>query len=227
MKNLSLPVATVAGFLAAGCSSSGDATSGELSRGAFTYVCTETADATCSTAGGTSALPANGVAVGSRFEIRYTGDQPETEDGVSFQVQVVPASPSMVESDGSGLRATGAGHIAFLGRGANGVVADFVHVRAVEIGDIEVSRSGVPVSSLAIDTSSSVTLAAAPLGDSGQTLGGGLAYTWASSDESVLGLTGAFADDEISLEGKQAGAATLTVTAGGFSRTVAVTVEAP
>ncbi len=216
-----LPFAAAVTALATGCMAG---TGGELSNGAFIYDCSNTTDAACAGTF-TTTIPASGVAVGSHFKINYQGEHPETEDGVSFSVSVVPASPAMVEVDSTGFRAKLPGQMAFLGRGTNGVVADFVHVRAAAIDRVEVSESGLPQQSVTLAVGQQVTLSAAPKDVTGQTLGGALAYDWLDSAPSIATLD-AQSGNVVTLYGAAAGSGNLTVTAGEASSTIGFTVEA-
>lgn len=220
--HLPLVVAAVVAALTVGCSAG---TGGELSNGSFAYVCTTNTDVHCQGSAFPSNLLPNAVAVGGQFNINYTGETPQTEDGIEFQVRVVPVSPSMVESvGGSGFRIVSPGEAAFLGRGANGVVADFVHVHAAVVDRIGVISSDQDVTAVDVDTSAEVSITANPVDEDGQTLGGGLSYTWTSTDNSVASVISSGLDNHATITGKTAGTAVVSVTSGDAAATIAVTV---
>lgn len=213
--------AALAAALTVGCSAG---TGGELSNGAFGYVCTTNTDVTCQNTFTPQFIP-NAVAVGGQFNLEYSGDNPETQDGIEFQVRVVPASPSMVETvNGAGFRITSPGEVAFLGRGANGVVADFVHVHAAVVDRIGMISAGQDVTSVEVDASFDVSITANPIDKDGQTLGGGLSYAWSSSDETIVSVASSSLDNHATITGNAAGNAMVSVTAGDATTEIAVTV---
>lgn len=220
--HLPIAVAAVVAALTVGCSAG---TGGELSNGSFAYVCTTNTDVHCQGSAFPSNLLPNAVAVGSQFNMTYTGETPRTEDGIEFQVRVVPVSPSMVESvNGSGFRIVSPGEAAFLGRGANGVVADFIHVHAAVVDRIGMISSNEDVTSVDVDASAEVSVTANPIDEDGQTLGGGLSYTWTSTDDSVASVTSSGLDNHATITGNTAGTAMISVTSGDAAATVSVTV---
>ena len=220
--HLPIAVGALAAALTVGCSAG---TGGELSNGSFAYVCTTNTDVTCQSSFSPTLIP-NAVAVGGQFNIEYSGETPKTDDGIEFQVRVVPASPSMVESvSGSGFRIVSPGEVAFLGRGANGVVADFVHVHAAVVDRIGIVSAGQDVSTVEVDASVDVSITANPIDEDGQTLGGGLNYAWASTDDTIASVSSSGLDNHATITGNAAGTAVISVTAGDKSSTVAVTVE--
>jgi hypothetical protein len=220
--HLPIAVAALVAALTAGCSAG---SGGELSNGSFAYVCTTSTDVHCQDSIFPSNLLPNAVAVGGQFNITYTGETPKTEDGVEFQVRVVPVSPTMVESvGGSGFRVVSPGEAAFLGRGANGVVADFIHVHAAVVDRIGMVSSGQDVTSVEVDTTFDVSVTANPLDENGQTLGGGLDYSWTSTDDAVASVSSSGLDNHATITGKTAGTAVISVTSGDAAATVAVTV---
>jgi hypothetical protein len=211
----------LAAALTVGCSAG---TGGELSNGAFGYVCTTNTDVSCQNSFTPQFIP-NAVAVGGQFNLEYNGDNPTTQDGIEFQVRVVPVSPSMVESvNGAGFRITSPGEAAFLGRGANGVVADFVHVHAALVDRIGMISAGEDVSSVEVDANFDVSVTANPIDKDGQTLGGGLNYVWSSSDDTVASVASSGLDNHATITGNAAGSAMVMVTAGDATSEIAVTV---
>jgi hypothetical protein len=220
--HLPIAVAALVAALTAGCSAG---TGGELSNGSFAYVCTTSTDVHCQDSIFPSNLLPNAVAVGGQFNITYTGETPVTEDGVEFQVRVVPASPSMVESvNGAGFRITSPGEVAFLGRGANGVVSDFVHVHASVVDRIGMISSGQDVTTVEVDASFDVSITANPIDKDGQTLGGGLDYSWTSSNDAIVSVASSGLDNHATITGNAAGTAMVSVTAGDATADIAVTV---
>lgn len=219
---LPIGVGALAAALTIGCSAG---TGGELSNGAFTYICTTGTDASCESGLSWPMLLPNAVAVGSQFDLTYSGETPKTEDGIEFQVRIVPASPTMVETlNGTGFRVLLPGDAAFLGRGANGVVADFVHVHVAAIDRIGVDTTGSVVTAVELSESTDVSLTARPIDENGQTLGGGLQYAWSTSDDTVVGVSSSGLDNRATLTGNAAGTATVSVTAGDARADIPVTV---
>jgi hypothetical protein len=221
-----LVAATLATLVTTGCGPFG--TSGALGNGGFTYDCIGNGDAFCEglvpPLEGFSGLPAR-IAVGGTFNMAYNGEKPETSDGIEFQVTIVPASTKVVDVvSGVGFRVTSAGQTAFLARGANGVVADFVHVLVADTDHLEVSAGGAALTKLDLTTSTQENLRVQPLNANNDTLAGNLEYNWSSSDESIVSILAN--DNDATAQGVAAGMATITVNLGSISLDLPVTVQA-
>lgn len=196
---------------------------GDQGAGYFEYVCTRAGDAVCTTGVGPTGILPMDIALGSEFGARYSGEAPQPEGDVSFAVKVVPASPVFVEVvSAERFVARAAGHVALLGRGSNGVVADLVHVRIAPTGALRITAQGQEITEL--ELTGAVDVVAAPLDAEGRPLAGALAYAWSASSEAVVDVLPAEGGATATLVPIEPGSATLTVTAGGAEATLDVVV---
>ena len=215
-------------FAATGCGDGGGSL-GELGNGRFQYGCLRQSDATCSDETvityDDDYLPSR-VAVGSEMSIAYNGERPE-DDGRELSVRVVSASPEMAEplDDDPGFTVLRAGEAAFLALGSNGQVADFVHVDARAVAELEVSDSIGELDTLDLEPEQAATLRVLPRDEGSAALGGGLSYAWSSSDDAVARVTAAEWTREAQVVAVGPGSAVVRVEAGGVVAEVTVTVE--
>jgi hypothetical protein len=226
-------LAAVAAIGLAGCVPLGSP--GSLQSGAFAYVCAPgVTDLGCSpTLIDESDVP-GAIAVGTHFDIQYN---------VAFASDVVidalkPAAPSLLATEPAsqagafGFRFSSAGTVAVLATTFDGQVADFLHVTAAPLDHLAITDfSGSPVTSVAVP-SGGATISAEPFSASQSPLAGGMVYTWATSDATVVtvqpaeDLDGESAGgNQVTLVPGQAGTATVTASALGKQATVAVTVS--
>ena len=124
--------------IGAGCSAH---PTGVLGNGEFRYLCADSADTACSSAGGDTDLP-GAIAVGSTFQILY---RPNSSSG-SVQGEtgygIVAASPHLASTSGDTIAALHPGYEALLARHVgNTTIDDFVHLRFEAIRKLVVSPS--------------------------------------------------------------------------------------
>jgi hypothetical protein len=201
---------------------------GELNNGVFSYSCVTDSDAVCES----NDIPLNALtrlpqafAVGGRFNLAYAGDLPETEDGYEYSVVVVPASTLLVHQDGvARFRVADAGEAAMLARGGE-TVADFIHVHATPVDHLDVTVDDAAIASLTLASLSSTSVRALPRDADGITLGGSLGYLWSTSDDAIVTVAAATADNDATLQAIAPGAAIVTVSVGGVVTEIPVTVE--
>jgi hypothetical protein len=201
-------------------------TPGELGNGGFTYECSSTSlDLACKEQLLNDANVPEAVAVGASFGLQYSGTQPEDSAGREEPVQIVAAAPGRIAATGGTFHFEEPGFAAFLAQSSSGQVADFIHLRAAEVHLLAlVDGLGNPVDDLELDASGAETLEVTPEDAQGTTLAGALEYAWQTSDDDVVDLSPGFDDNTVDVIPRKPGTATLTVTAGGASRSIQVTV---
>lgn len=234
-------------LMATGCSAGAvepPGTLGELGMGTFRYNCIEEGDAVCNQTQAVDTflvsadLGINGeapaaIAVGARFDLAYFGDV-ETKDGQLLLVETVPARPDAVTKVG-GFVITTPGVHAFLARSPKGIVADFIHVSALEVEDLDVWVDEHRVEAITLPVGSELVLAVVPQNGTGVSLAGALPYRWqVDGDAAAIDSIGGFGaptttvelnDDEIRVYGAAEGTATITVERGDVQKQIQVTVE--
>ena len=222
-------------------------TLGELGEGYFSYHCVDDADDVCNESDevntaevdvdlGINAQIPGAVAVGARWDLTYFGDV--YVDGDLLFVETVPARPDVVSNLG-GFVVKESGEYAFLARGKDGVVADFVHITALEPAGLDVWRDEQRINAFEMNELTEVFLAVVPTSKDDFSLAGSLDYEWTSSDPAVVLIddydnkgtgepdTGTeLNDDEVRVWAVGPGTATITVSHDGVAKSVAVTVAA-
>jgi hypothetical protein len=242
-RNVALCASLAAVGIGCGPSESRTGTIGGTGEGFFQYSCVTDGDAVCNQTGAVDAnsvveLGINqevpeAVAVGARFDLHFSGTVLE-DDGETLLVETVPASFDHVETSG-GFVIDEAGFWAFLAQSPKGVVADFIHVQALEAADLEVWKDEQKVTAFEMTVGSELQVAAVPRDEAGLALGGALPYLWTSSDPGVAlvdqaGGTGVptggieINDDEVRIYAAAAGTTNIEVQRGELVHTVAVTV---
>ncbi len=223
-------------FVAAGCEPiEHDPTGsvGDLGAGRFKYDCVATGDAVCNA---TMAVDENEtalalgvarevplvVAVGGRFDLSFSS---------SGETAFVEAARQDVVSGQGGFIIAEPGLHAFLARAASGEVADFIHVEARRVAELEVWAQGAVPNSVSLAVGERLAVAALPRDGLGAPLAGGGSYDWSASTlgqvdiEPVQGsITSTLRDDEVELVGLVEGTLTVTVTRGDVSVEIPVTV---
>ncbi len=215
------------GLVTMGCTPMGS--QGELSHGSFGYRCTLPGDSACdddydSGWDSLQVIPYL-VAVGSRFGVDYNGDAAEGPDGTTYGVNVVPASPTMVERSGNELLVRSPGYLALLGRATNGVVVDFLHTRASTPVALIPTSNGAEIGSIKLASFASTSLRAHLVDAEGLVLAGGANYTFTVADPAIASATGTYGDNETTLEPISSGETSLQVSALGLSIDIPITVE--
>lgn len=198
-----------------------DASTGELSNGRFAYLCVDSSDPTCDGIVGKAVIP-DLLAVGGAFDLEYAGDS-----GAGL-VQVQPASDVMISSTAGTFAFRIPGIAAMLAKNNGGVVADFVHLRGVDVDHLDVLGESLAesIKTLEMTTGVAAALAVSPRDRLDARLGGALAYTWASSDPSIVAVNMASARNSVILAGIAAGTATVEVSLpSGLKMAVLVTVK--
>jgi hypothetical protein len=219
-------------------------TLGELGEGTFRYTCVQTGDAVCNQSTAVDAFEVQGhlgiagqapaaVAVGARFGLSYSGDT-KTEDGELLLIETQPARPDEVSTVG-GFVIHSPGVHAFLARSPKGIVADFIHLTALQVGALDVWVDERRVQAFTIQVGAEEVLAVVPQDGTGISLAGALPYSWTVEGPSIaidsIDSFGApsssveLNDDEIRVYGLAEGIATITVERGGLSKVIEVTVE--
>jgi len=213
---------------------------GELGLGTFAYLCTDKdADAACADEGGVPVVdedPVAGVpaqiAVGTEFVIEYTGQRPteETADGAEVDVDVFVqvASPTLLGRVGDGaFYARRAGDVAVIGMGVNGVIADYLHLSAVEPDQLAIIGPSDRVLEEAIEmaTDGHRQLSAEPRLDD-TPLAGTLHCAWESSHPAMLSVSVDDLPNGATIEALgEPGTLELSVVCGeGLSTTLDVTI---
>ncbi len=240
-----LPVLAIVG--AAGCGGSAvepPGTLGELGEGTFRYHCVQLGDAVCNVSGAVDEFEVQGhlgiqgeapaaVAVGARFDLVYNGDT-TTKNGELLLIETKPARPDQVNAVG-GFMILSPGVHAFLARSPKGIVADFIHLTALEVAALDVWVDERRVQSVALKVGEEVQVAVVPQDGTGVSLAGALPYVWTVDGASIaIDAINSFGpptssvelnDDEIRLFGVAEGAALITVERGGVSKQIEVTVD--
>ncbi len=234
-----------------GCwmSESKPGTVGEMGMGFFEYRCVDEGDAVCNVTDAADShtvafgLGVNGqvpaaIAVGARFDLHYWGNGPNSDSHYWLPIQIVPARPEVVYSTG-GFSMKTASTVAFLARNPQGITADFVHLSAEEIDDVELWVAGQRVNSINLATPGSSAMAAAvPVDRTGLSLAGAIPCSWSSSNEQVVQIGPAgttvppapgivVGDDEIRIMAVAAGQATVRFETGSIHHELTVTVDSP
>jgi hypothetical protein len=222
-----------------------DGTLGEIGEGVFRYDCVADGDARCNTTNAVDAtalgadlgidpeLP-GAVAVGARFDLSYLGDY-ITGDGDPLFLDVVSARKDVV-SDSGGFIVEEPGTYAFLAHNPQGYVADFVHLDAVAISELEIWHEEQRKNEVELVELGETNVAVVASSDRPMALAGGLGYAWSSSDDTIVGIDSVGSigtpngveinDDEIRVVALAAGTAILTVSVDGISKELTVTVTA-
>ncbi len=220
MKRRILGLSLVAAAALAGCGPFGSP--GSLQTGDFGYVCSNSASTIDVACGGGISFPSDvpsPIAIGAHFDIQYSPVLFSSNPVVS---SLAPAAPSMLttedslEAGATGFRFTSPGTVAILGRASDGTVVDFVHVSGAALDHVSVQDSlGEEVTSITLPSTSGSSLRAFPQGSENQHLAGGLAYTWTTSDSTVVTVGAAqgfgAASNEVTLVPVGPGKATVTV----------------
>ena len=218
-KPLLLVVAS--GLLALASCGPFDSSTGELNNGRFSYLCVDSSDSTCDGFTDNATIP-DLIAVGGTFGLEYAGDSKG-----SSPVQVQPASDTMISGASGSFKFRIPGVAAMLARNTSGVVADFVHLRGVDIDHLDVAgpSSSQAVNTVEMTTDADVTLEVNAKDSTGSKLAGALAYTWSTSNFNVVSFSVQGATKRAVLTGFTAGTATIEASLpSGVKMAVLVTV---
>jgi hypothetical protein len=212
-----------AGLLAlASCGLRSNTSPGELSNGQFTYRCVDSSDAACDDLVGKVAVPAL-LAVGGTFDLEYAGDT-----AGSSPVQLEPASEKMLSGASGNFKLLLPGVSAVLARDTSGEVADFIHLRGVNIDHLDVAgpSSTKAVTQVQMDTDKEVELHVVPKDELGALLAGAFSYAWSTSDATIVALDTPLEKNRVTLTASKAGTATVEVSLpSGAKMAVVVTVK--
>jgi len=208
---------------------------GDLGAGSFNYDCVATGDAVCNRTG---AVDANHteivlgisrevpllVAVGGRFDLSFRPDggsaafvEPARRRGVSVQ---------------GGFSISDPGVHAFLARTRDGEVADFIHVEARRIAELEIWSEGVPISGVSLAVGERLTIAALPVDHQHTPLAGGSSWHWSNPQTGEVELEAAPGpfdgaaqlDDEVVIVGLAEGTTTVAVQRGDATAEIPIEV---
>lgn len=206
---------------------------GDLGAGRFNYDCVATGDAVCNA---TAAVDDNEtvlalgvarevplvVAVGGRFDLSFAS---------SGETAFVEAARQDVVSGQGGFIIAEPGLHAFLARTASGEVADFIHVEARRVAELEVWAEGSVPNSISLAVGERLAVAVLPRDGLGAPLAGGGSYDWSASTFGQVdvepvdaSITSSLRDDEVELVGVVEGTSILTVTRGDVSVQIPVEV---
>ncbi len=191
---------------AAGCG-----THGELGTGSFDYVCIDKSDVAC-TSIGSLALPAL-IAKGSRARVSF-----RDSNGSAFPV--TPAAPRIASVVNGDIVFHEAGTVALIADKSEEDVEDFTHVSVAVLDHL--SLTAVTMGPVKVGQQAAVN--AEPIGPSGQSLAGALAYTWTSADPMIASVSSDPKSRTASVTGVAAGTTTITATAAGATGQFTVTV---
>jgi hypothetical protein len=204
-------------------------TTGELNNGGFTYFCASDDDLACrDDRSGASDIPP-AIAVGAHFDLDFS--PPLLSTGTPAVTRIQPASPdilvaeSSLDPDTTGFRFKAPGTVAVLAKSGAEVV-DFVHVTGANIDHVSIV-DGLGNEAMAVSIASASfgeTLKALPRDAESHTLAGALAYSWSSSDESVVSVSEGFRSNEVDLIPNGPGKATITVKVLDRQASIEVTV---
>jgi hypothetical protein len=218
-RSLKLALAAVA-MTASGCDIGDDATvGGELGRGRFEYICVNDTDPACSGFLDASTFP-DVFAVGGRFWTRF-----EPEDGGQVP-EIKTSAPEVLSLDRTMLTFERAGTVAVLAVRQTDLV-DYKHLDAAPIASVTFERDAEQaVGSLLLTEREEARVDATPNDAQGRELGGALDYTWRIVDPTIAELVSPDNVDDITVRGLAVGQTTLEMTAGDFSTSLLITVEA-
>ena len=212
-------------FAAAGCVPT---TPGDLQNGGFTYLCPSESDLACQDQLWDASDVPPAIAVGAHFDLEFAPPLRLGDNDVPPVTSLVPASSMLAvepstKPDSTGFRFLAPGTVAVLAEGS-GVVVDFLHVTGEALDHVAVlDDTGDETHAITVH-GYGATLQALPRSSTGETLAGALDYTWTSSDESVVTVSQQFEPNRADLTPGAPGTATVTVTAGGATTSVQVTV---
>jgi len=199
----------------------GCGTRGELRTGTFTYECVDKSDVACVFLGSAS-LPAL-MAKGSRARVNFS-------DGNDNSFQVLPAAPRLASLENGNIVFHEPGVVALIAQRGPDQVGDFVNVSIAVLDHLALTSEvvGAPAGMLpgTVPNGQQATVTAAPIGPSGQSLAGALAYTWTSSDQTIATVTTPTSPDhKVTVTGKAPGTATIQASAGGATGDIVITVQ--
>jgi hypothetical protein len=203
--------------------------SGELGHGTFHYECTTDYDFSCDVLGSPGIDGA--VAVGATFDLEYLRSSTDIAARQTFG-GVHPASPLVAENVASGaqrgMRFLVPGEGAFLARGADDSVIDFIHLFAEEVVDVELTGPSVLVDGMGMTPGETATVTAYPLGPGGEQLVGSMLCTWSTDDGSVIATPAGSQSCAIDVDALTSGITTLHVEMNdAATASLTVTVEDP
>ena len=211
LAGLCLLVVPVLGVAVVGCSDDGP-NPGALGKGSFRYRCLDDSDGACETAGIAPTFPTL-VGVGGELSLSFVASGDDAPSGAVF-----PASPSLLAPTSQGFRAVKAGSVGVLARESDSsTVLDFTTVVLRDVGglgfvDAAVSESARPGGEpLALTVGEPRTIEAFAVDDAGKPLAGAFAYAWSAGSPGTAALADGAGGRQITVEGKKAGAATITV----------------
>jgi len=217
------PWVLAAGLMALGCGNHlhPDQTAGELGNGAFRYVCVGEGDALCPRGGRATNFPER-VATTGVFDVEF--EPYKTTDLSAFDI--VTVASGVLEEDNNAFRAKAPGTVALLAkRTSDGRVIDFVHLEVLDVSKIRLESGGGLSPLLTWHTGEAQTLKSVPEDDAGSVLAGSVDYEWTTSDERIVRLERANPTADMELMPRAPGPVTISVTGGGHTDSLSVTVE--
>jgi hypothetical protein len=198
------------------CEESPPGTQGELGQGSFTYKCVSSEDVGCLNAPYDGAELPGGIAVGSKFDLNFHGEE---------SARIVSGSESLAETLSDGFLARAPGAVAMLAQAtAQDRVVDFVHLELTDVADLELRGEGTDGEE-PLSVGSNWEWSASPKSSEGTALAGTLLCKWASSDTSVVRFSQTQETHLNGVRGIAPGKAVVTVTVGSASKAIEVTVE--
>jgi hypothetical protein len=217
---LAMGAALAGVVIGAGCSPN---PTGVLGNGEFRYLCGDSADTACSSAGDNTDLP-GAIAVGSTFQILYKPNSSTGSVQGDTGYEIVAASPRLASTSGDTIAALNPGYEALLARHVgNTTIDDFVHLRFESIRRLVVSPS-TPVT---VQVGGQESIGLQPLDALDAPLAGRLSCQWTvTAGGAAIVVTGSPTGGSATITASGAGATAGNVhaTCGDASVDVPVTV---
>jgi hypothetical protein len=205
-------------FLVA-CGPFGPDKSGDNGEGDFRYVCAAATDPTCQGAIVEQTFPTQ-IALGAVFGVSFSATSSTATTAV-----VQSAATALLHFENGKFRAAEAGYAGLVALNTDGRVVDFTHVLIAAPAGFAILRDATTPALAVMTTGASQTVFASPLDGDGFAIAGAVPATWSVSDATVLELVETSPAVAMTINAKAVGQTTLTVSAGGVSQDVAITVE--
>lgn len=231
--SLCVSVALVASFLSLPACFMGKP--GDLDQGGFVYVCTGSEDPFCADQvcdGMADCHLPSRIALGAKFGVWF-------DCAWSCSGQATSVSPELLSSAGGVFTANEEGRVALVGRNADGIIMDLIHVSIVQPSEVVIVEDGegspstprdpgarlTPIDSLVLAVGEQRGLRAASVDSYRRTLFGTLQTRWQSSALAVASFVSDTDDDQVTVVAVSPGTALLSVSIAGRRAEVEVTVE--
>jgi hypothetical protein len=203
-----------------------------MGNGYFSYWCLDVDDDYACHGSETSHLEgmSRKIAVGAAFDVEFAVDEESEHAGLA--TTPLSASPSRLEETMDGnLRLLVPGFTALIMIDWRDRAVDFYHLTGAAVAALEIFTEGSfwqdeeLVEDLALEQGAAASLHAVPLDDDGDSLAGTLEYTWSVDDATVIEIVESERGRRKEIVALAPGEVTLTISAGGVSAEVEVTVH--